>query len=109
MRAWQVLASLVLLQIAATSAYTLYIDHSHDSYVSHHLADDDDDHSDLEVAASDHKGSSSGFEEDGGSDHGSDHYSKGGKKGSDGHSKKSSFGKSEKGSHHKDEHSGKIN
>jgi hypothetical protein len=68
MRAWQLLACIVLAQLAISSAFT-FPGLSHEAF---HSGDDD-----MAVAAS-HKEEhhSSGFEEDGGSEHGSDHHSK---------------------------------
>lgn len=64
MRVWQLLACIALVQIAVSTAFTF--PSSHEAYSS-----------DLEVAASGHKEShSSGFEEDGGSEHGAEHHSK---------------------------------
>lgn len=64
-RAWQLLACIALF-IALSNAFSIAS-----------FSDEDSHSGDLEVAASGHKEShSSGFEESGGSEHGSDHFSK---------------------------------
>jgi hypothetical protein len=68
MRVWQILLCVAFVQIA--SAYAFSFPFSHESYKH------EDESYDLEVAASDHKGHSSSFEEAGGSDHGEKHESK---------------------------------
>jgi hypothetical protein len=71
MRAWQLLACIVLAQLAISCAFS-FPGLSHEAFSSG--ADFEDD---MAVAAS-HKDEhhSSGFEESGGSEHGADHYHK---------------------------------
>lgn len=64
MRAWQLLACIVLAQLAVSTAFT-FPGLSHEAF---------SESGDLEVAASHKKEHSSGFEEDGGSEHGKKHH-----------------------------------
>lgn len=70
MRAWQLLACIVLAQLAISSAFS-FPGLSHEAFSSGGYDDD------MAVAASKkEEHHSSGFEEGGGSEHGSDHHSK---------------------------------
>lgn len=66
MRAWQLLACIALAQLAVSAAFS-FSSASHEAHSG-----------DMEVAASDHKEEkhSSGFEEDGGMEHGEEHHKK---------------------------------
>ena len=66
MRAWQLLACIVLAQLAISAAFS-FGSPSHEAY-----------NGDMEVAATGHKDEhhSSGFEEGGGQEHGEEHHSK---------------------------------
>lgn len=105
MRAWHILAVVVLVQFVSTYAFSYPFSHESFKHDEHEYGGD------LEVAASGHGGHGGGghgggghgssFEESGGSEHGEKHESKHGKKGGEGHKKKHSWDKKEKGNHHK--------